>query len=98
MLSLHIFVLSFNMNRLEQIAIGWGNFAKEQLGLLDKKTKKLVGTRLSICDKCLIRSGSICSNLKYGINIKTKQKQNGCGCILIAKTMVKDARCPLDKW
>lgn len=65
--------------------------------------------RMSICDQCPLEAdayyGKICSNKRY-LNIRTGKARTfpcdecvqGCGCRLEAKTRVKDAHCPANKW
>lgn len=64
--------------------------------------------RLKICYSCPLyttRLGGVCNN-KLWLNVNTgdvsiKPKEdykNGCGCRLLAKTRLANAKCPLGKW
>ena len=86
------------MVNIKNIVKGWGNYIADEIGILDQKTQKLSVERLNICDKCLLRSGMMCNPNRMGKNIKTGQTTFGCGCVLVAKTKVKEAECPLNKW
>ena len=86
------------MVSIKDIVKGWGNYIADEIGVLDKETQKLSVKRLSVCNKCLLRSGVLCSSHRMGKNIITGQQTHGCGCILVAKTKVIEAECPLSKW
>ena len=86
------------MKQILQILKGWTNVLRDELEILDEETQKLSLSRLKICDKCLLRSGTFCATNRRGKNIKTGEMSSGCGCVLIAKTKVKEAECPLSKW
>jgi hypothetical protein len=84
--------------KLKRILEGWGNVLRDSLHLLPEEVKTLSETRLLICDGCPVRDGSVCSTNKSDIHKKTGETQVGCGCPLIAKTMVPDEECPLGHW
>ena len=86
------------MSVIKDILTGWGSLIKSHFDNLDNDTKKLSEERLSICDSCDIRLGSICNPSKTGIHVKTGNLRKGCGCNIAAKSMVKHAQCPLGKW
>ncbi len=71
-----------NIN-INGIITGWSNWALDQVGLLDKETKKLAETRLKICETCEFRKVNNC-----GV----------CGCALTAKTKDPKSTCPETKW
>jgi len=86
------------MSKIFQIVKGWGNVIKQEIGVLEEDIEKMSIERLEVCNKCLLRSGVMCSTTKSGKNLRTGQITTGCGCVLIAKTKVKEAMCPLNKW
>lgn len=53
--------------------------------MLDKfiAEKDVAKERLDICGACQFNMGGICVK---------------CGCILVAKTKLKNQKCPMDKW
>lgn len=64
--------------------------------------------RLKICYSCPLyskRFGGICNN-KLWLNVNTgdvstqpkEGYKNGCGCRLLAKTRLANAKCPVGKW
>lgn len=66
--------------------------------------------RLKICRECKLYNkdgmfGAEC-NSKIYLNPTTNELSNtpkkgfyhGCGCVLKAKTRVRDEKCPLEKW
>lgn len=70
--------------------------------------KDISQQRLKICFACPLYSqklGGTC-NSKLWLNpntgdVSTSEKdgyKNGCGCRLLAKTKLVNARCPLKKW
>lgn len=83
---------------LKNILQGWGNWALSQFKLANPKIVQMSKMRLLICDICEIRSGHICNPKKQGVNVKTKEIKNGCGCAIPPKTLSPDSKCPLDKW
>lgn len=85
------------MSVIKDILTGWGSLIKSHFDNLDNDTKKLSEERLSICDSCDIRLGSICNPSKVGKHVDGRIKR-GCGCNIAAKSMVKHAKCPLGKW
>ena len=71
---------------------------------------ELYRQRISICRKCKLYNkdtflGEVCDAGKW-YNPKTDTTSlteidgyyNGCGCRLDAKTRIREARCPLNKW
>ena len=86
------------MKVLKDILDGWGNVVKDQLGLLDTKTKEMAELRLLNCNYCHIRDGSICSPKRVGKHIETGETKKGCGCVISAKTLAPDSKCPIGKW
>jgi hypothetical protein len=70
------------MNMLKDVFVGWGNFLKNNIGILNPKIVKEGERRLLICQNCPIRLNNMC-----GL----------CGCFLPAK-VVSDSNCPLGKW
>jgi len=83
---------------LKNILEGWANWTLSQFKLLDPNIVQMSKIRLLVCDVCDIRSGHICSPSKQGINVKTKEIKNGCGCAIPRKTLSPSSKCPLDKW
>lgn len=74
------------------------------------KEDTLRDKRITICKSCKLYKiddllGEVCNKRLY-LNPKTNETsvvkkdgfKNGCGCILQAKTRVKDAKCPINKW
>lgn len=70
--------------------------------------EELSNSRLKICHKCPLytnKAGGMC-NKKLWINVNTgdvsfnkkEGYQNGCGCVLPAKTRLTNAKCPIGKW
>lgn len=59
------------------------NLMKKQLGLLSPKVEKIAETRLKICDTCSQRVNNTCGQ---------------CGCLLAAKTVDLNSKCPINKW
>jgi len=72
------------MSKLDDIANGYGNLAKDKLGLLTKKQSKLFSNRMAICQAC-----------EFKTELGRCRK---CGCVLTAKTKCEDCKCPADKW
>ena len=73
-----------NIN-VNSIISGWFNYALDELGLLNEKTKQLAESRLKICETCEHRKSNRC-----GI----------CGCFIIAKVRDPNSVCPNNppKW
>jgi len=86
------------MGKINEILDGWGNLIKDQFNTLDSDIKSLSEERLEICNDCDLRSGNMCSPLKYGIHVETQEIKSGCGCNLSAKTLSTWSKCPLGKW
>ena len=73
------------------------------------KEEILSNKRFEICNKCPLLTntmfGALCDSKRY-LNPKTNETsyiakegfKKGCGCRLMAKTRVRDAKCPLGKW
>lgn len=76
----------------------------EMLGL----NKDISKERMRICQKCPIFStkyGGLCNSKLYidpitnDVSIEPKDGYvKGCGCRLLAKTSLLDAKCIIDKW
>lgn len=85
-----------------------GNIVKGHANELLGRNKDLSEERLEICRECPIYSneyGGLCNSKLYfdpNTNQVSSQKRfgyiKGCGCRLKAKTTLKDARCPANKW
>lgn len=85
-----------------------GNIIKGHINEILGLNKDISKERLKICKECplfLDQFGGIC-NPKLYMNPKTQDislepkdgYNNGCGCRLLAKTTIPDAKCPNDKW
>lgn len=73
------------------------------------REEELSDQRLAICRECPLYKktalGYVCDPNKY-VNMKTGEVSDtkrtgfkgGCNCRLSAKTRLKDAKCPLEKW
>lgn len=72
--------------------------------------QELYNERIAICKSCKLYTqdrnfGEICDKHKW-LNLNTGHISleqldgyiNGCGCRLKAKTRLKEATCPLNKW
>ena len=70
------------MGLLKNIFVGWSNYLKDNVGILDPKVKVEGERRLTICKECPSRIGETC-----GL----------CGCFLPAK-VVSSSDCPIHKW
>ena len=68
--------------KINDIATGWYNLVRKELGLLPSQLQKQSDTRLKICSECQYRNENRC--LK-------------CTCFLKAK-VVSDSKCPINKW
>lgn len=86
------------MSKILEIVEGWANVVKDQFNAVDPITKEVSKKRLLKCNDCDIRVSNTCSPNKFGINIITEQRVNGCGCNIAAKTLSPSSRCPLGKW
>jgi hypothetical protein len=86
------------MSKIVEIIEGWANVVKDQFNAVDPVTKEVSKKRLLECNSCDIRNGNICSPNRWGINILTEQRVNGCGCNIAAKTLSPSSQCPLGKW
>jgi len=86
------------VEKIKNILDGWANLIKDRFNELEPHVKEISQERLSICDSCDIRLGSICNPRKMGIHIKTGKLSKGCGCNIAAKTMSVRSQCPLGKW
>jgi hypothetical protein len=84
--------------QLKHIINGWSNYLLHHANLLSKDIQKKGEDRFNICLNCEIRVNNICAKSKKGIDVKTQEEKNGCGCVLYAKVLVEDAACPLNKW
>lgn len=76
---------------------GWYNKAKATLGILPEEKRLLGESRLLICKECPIRTQAICDPRKKGKD-KEGNIKSGCGCVLTAKVLEKNSKCPLGKW
>lgn len=83
---------------ISNILTGWGNYIKEQIGLLSPQIKQKAEERLLICDACPMREHNTCVKTRIGKNIETGLMVKGCGCNLAAKSMDPNSECPLAKW
>jgi hypothetical protein len=86
------------MSQIREILEGWGNVIKDQFNAVDIVTKTISKKRLVECDPCSIRQGNTCSPQIYGYHVITKERKNGCGCNISAKTLSPTSECPLGKW
>jgi len=77
------------MIKFNDILEGWSNAARDVVGVLDQKKKALSLARLEKCNKCPLQSGLICDPRK------TYMDMNGCGCVLVPKSLVNSNECPL---
>jgi hypothetical protein len=84
--------------KIVEIIEGWANVIKDNFGVIDPITKTISTKRLLKCNVCDIREGNICSPSKFGTNIITERRTNGCGCNIAAKTLSPSSQCPLGKW
>lgn len=85
-----------------------GNIIKGHTNELLGLNKNIAEERMNICKQCPIYSpkyGGLCNNALYfdpeTNDVSTKKLLGyikGCGCRLKAKTTLKDAHCPADKW
>lgn len=86
------------MSKIIEIVEGWANVIKDQFDAVDPVTKEISKKRLFHCDVCEIRSGNVCSPSIYSYDVITKERKNGCGCNIAAKTLSPSSKCPLSKW
>lgn len=96
------------MPKLKNILIGWMRLGLDEFNLLSDELKELSDQRIGICTGCSLREGNSCSTEKSGKAIKSLEYEDeqrykgivysGCGCLLDAKTLVDDEKCPLGKW
>lgn len=84
--------------KINEILEGWANNMKDKFGRLDPEMKKLAANRMSICNKCIVRTNNWCSPLRSRIHKTKGIYVKGCGCNLSAKTMSKNAKCPAGEW
>lgn len=85
-----------------------GDIIKGHVNEITGKNKDLVRKRLEICRRCPIFSsklGGICNpNLwidPSNDNVSTEYRpgyRRGCGCRLLAKTSLPNAKCIAGKW
>lgn len=72
------------MTKIERIFYGWAKYSFKLLGFKPTKEQAdLAEHRLVICDDCPNRTFNKCKL---------------CGCNLAAKTLVKEEKCPDNKW
>lgn len=71
------------IRNLNNIATGWLNYIKGELGILSEEIKQKAEARLKICETCEFRVKNSCGQ---------------CGCILTAKTKDPNSVCPKSKW
>ena len=72
------------MSKADDIVNGFGNLAKDKLGLLSDDVRERNETRMNICNGCPHKTSSgRCSK---------------CGCMLAAKTKCDRCKCPIGKW
>ena len=84
------------MSSLRNIAEGWYNFINATA-----YTKRLMQSRLEICDTCPSKEqlSSIGEKIVKTINEEGNLfKCKECGCPLAAKTANLKEKCPLGKW
>ena len=68
---------------ISNIATGWFNVVRGELGVLPDNIKQLAEKRLKSCSECPQR----------------KEKRCGvCNCFLTAKTKDIDSSCPINRW
>jgi hypothetical protein len=70
---------------LKQIVEGYYNWLSN-----DEDANKLAESRLLLC--------SVCPENLDKPEVKNSSTCSKCGCIIKAKTRVKTAKCPLNKW
>ena len=67
---------------IRNVAIGWINVVRDELGVLPDHIKEMAEKRLAICNDC-----------KYG-----GYTCGECGCPLTAKTKSPNSKCRIGKW
>ena len=70
------------MGSIKEILEGWGS-----LMLKPYDNAEVVEPRLNACNRCEIRTGSLCD-----------KRKGGCGCVIPAKVRSMDSKCPINKW
>lgn len=85
-----------------------GNIVNGHVNELLGLNKDLSKERMKVCQKCPLYSpkfGGLCNNKLYidpntnDISVNAKDGYvRGCGCRLLAKTALLDARCMIGKW
>ncbi len=78
--------------------MGWANLIRDRFNQLDQDTKRISEQRLVLCNLCDIRLNATCDPKKVAPHVITGELKRGCGCNIAAKTMAKNAKCPLGKW
>lgn len=63
------------------------NIIKGWWNWLFNKEKDLYKSRMEVCNKC-----------EHNITLQDIKICNQCGCVLAAKTRVKDEKCIIGKW
>jgi hypothetical protein len=86
------------MNSILNILEGWGRLVADKFDRLDEETKQVASKRMSICDSCELRLGSICNPSKVAPHTVTGNLVKGCGCNLPAKTLATKTVCPRGLW
>lgn len=84
------------MINIFNIVKGWTNVLLDEFNALPPYIKELSTERQRVCQNCPLHSKGVCST-KLSVK-KGKEKIKGCGCPIIAKSMVLNEECPLDKW
>lgn len=82
---------------IRNILIGWGKHW--EVLPTQASEKKLSELRMTFCLGCdRSRESKILSLIEGSVNQEVKLVCRECGCACIAKTLVLDSKCPLNKW
>lgn len=100
------------MSKIQEIAQGWFNAAKDALGILTPEIKQMSEERLAICSVCPIRTDDKCDPSKslpavqdfiYTTNFGTEKRfkdtvYTGCSCPISKKILSPLSSCPVGKF
>jgi ribosomal protein L37E len=73
------------MSKIQEIADGWKNVIKHELGYSSEEDVNIFDSRRQICNACAYRDVE-------------KDKCTKCGCPLVAKTKSLKTLCPEGYW